>query len=268
MHNLDIEDYISSGILEAFMLGDLSKEEQAEVEKNLMQYPELRREFERLQEAQESFLLQTAIRPPASVKANLFKKIERRDLRKDKPSSLDGPRINYWQYAAAASIVVAIISSYLAYDYRNKLKEAQTSLTEYIAQNQRMAQDYNNVNRQLEQIENDLAIITDPSFQRILLKGTANAPNAVAQVFWNPDTKAVFLRVENMKRLARENQYQLWAIVDGKPVSAGVFDTLTGLRRMKDIAGAAAFAVTIEPHGGKESPSLQHLQVIGNVEKS
>ncbi len=71
-----------------------------------------------------------------------------------------------------------------------------------------------------------------------------------------------------MKSLAQENQYQLWAIVDGKPVDAGVFDSTTaGLLKMKALAGAAAFAVTIEPRGGKATPSLETLQVIGNVVK-
>ena len=72
-----------------------------------------------------------------------------------------------------------------------------------------------------------------------------------------------------MRTLAQENQYQLWAIIDGKPVDAGVFDTsLAGLLKMKEIGnGAAAFAVTIEPRGGKASPTLETMQVVGNVVK-
>ena len=35
---------------------------------------------------------------------------------------------------------------------------------------------------------------------------------------------------------------------------------------MKNItSGAAAFAVTIEPRGGSENPSLETMQVVGNV---
>jgi len=52
------------------------------------------------------------------------------------------------------------------------------------------------------------------------------------------------------------------------PVDAGVFDwNSEGLQKMKSISGqaVAAFAVTIEPKGGSESPSLETMQVIGNV---
>jgi anti-sigma-K factor RskA len=73
-----------------------------------------------------------------------------------------------------------------------------------------------------------------------------------------------------MKQLAQENQYQLWAIIDGKPVDAGVFDgNLAGLVKMKEIpSGAKTFAVTIEPRGGNASPTLEKMQVVGNVVKA
>ena len=38
--------------------------------------------------------------------------------------------------------------------------------------------------------------------------------------------------------------------------------------KMKDIQrGAATFAVTVEPRGGKTSPTLETMQVVGNVVK-
>jgi anti-sigma-K factor RskA len=70
-----------------------------------------------------------------------------------------------------------------------------------------------------------------------------------------------------MKELSRDKQYQLWAIIDGKPVDAGVFDgNVASLIKMKAItSGVTTFAVTVEPRGGKESPSLETMQVAGNV---
>lgn len=72
-----------------------------------------------------------------------------------------------------------------------------------------------------------------------------------------------------MKALAHENQYQPCAIIDGKPVDAGVFDgNIAGLLKMKNVGkGASTFAVTVEPRGGKSSPSLETMQVLGNVTK-
>jgi anti-sigma-K factor RskA len=133
-----------------------------------------------------------------------------------------------------------------------------------------MASDYNTVNQRLDAIENDLRVSTNPAFSRVLLRGTANAPGALASVYWNEKTKEVYLSIQELKELTQENQYQLWAIIDGKPVDAGVFDNnFKGLLKMKDIGpGAATFAVTIEPRGGKPSPTLETMQVAGNVGKS
>jgi anti-sigma-K factor RskA len=138
-----------------------------------------------------------------------------------------------------------------------------------VAQNQRIGQEYNQVNERLNKIETDLKVMDDPDFKRVVMKGTPNSPQSLASVYWNENSKEVYLSIQNMKELARENQYQLWAIIDGKPVDAGVFDgNVAGLLKMKNIGtGAVTFAVTIESRGGKPSPNLQTMQVAGNVDK-
>jgi anti-sigma-K factor RskA len=174
-----------------------------------------------------------------------------------------------WKFAAAASISIALIASYFAFDYHAKWKNSEKDLTNLIAQNQRIAQDYNQVNERLDKMENDLKVMDDPRFTRVVMSGTPNAPQSLASVYWNANSKEVYLSIQNMKALAQENQYQLWAIIDGKPVDAGVFDgNMAGLLKMKEIGkGAVTFAVTIEPRGGKPSPSLETMQVVGNVDK-
>jgi anti-sigma-K factor RskA len=142
----------------------------------------------------------------------------------------------------------------------------KSDLEGLIAQNQQIAQDYDRVNQQLDKIEEDKKIIDNPAFKRVVLKGTENAPTALAYVYWNAQTNEVFLSIQNMQALGQGNQYQLWAIADGGPVDAGVFDAdSTGLIKMKAMDKAGAFAVTIEPHGGKASPTLETMQVLGEV---
>jgi anti-sigma-K factor RskA len=265
---LNIEEYISSGILEAYALGELTAAERAEVEKNLAQHPQLKKELARIEEAQEAFLMQAAVKPASSVKEKLFAKI---DAPRGKVVSMTEPAssaVNIWKYAAAASVAIALMTSYLAYNYYSKWRTTENDLNDLVAQNQQMARDYNTVNQRLDKIENDIQVIDNPAFTRVIMKGTEKAPDAMAYVYWNASTQEVYLSLQNMKELAQENQYQLWAIVDGKPVDAGVFDgQVAGLLKMKDLTGAAAFAVTIEPRGGKPAPSLETMQVIGNVIK-
>lgn len=266
---MNIEEYISSGILEAYALGELSVAERTEVEKNLAVYPELKEELLRIEEAQENLLMRSAVQPRASVKENLFKKIDgNKQGAKVVSMPASDSQISFWKYAAAASVTIALMTSYLAYNYYNKWRSTENNLSDLIAQNQQMAQDYNTVNQRLDKIENDIKIIDNPAFTKVVMKGSPNAPDAIAHVYWNATTQDVYLSVQNMKTLAQENQYQLWAMVDGKPVDAGVFDAdPTGLLKMKKMVGAGAFAVTIEPRGGRPTPSLETLQMIGSVVK-
>jgi anti-sigma-K factor RskA len=266
---VNVEAYISSGILEAYALGELSEHERAEVEKNLALYPELRKELAHIEEAQERFLMNAAIQPRSSVKEKLFEQINAQSSSKVVEFKTAKVDLSVWKFAVAASVTIALISSYLAYNYWNKWKDTESNLTELLAQNQRVAQDYNNVNNRLDQLEKDLNIINNPAFNRVVMKGTPNAPTAMASVYWNESTKEVYLSIQEMKQLAQESQYQLWAIIDGKPVDVGVFDTnVAGLLKMKDVpTGPATFAVTIEPRGGKRSPTLETMQVVGNVVK-
>lgn len=263
---MNIEEYISSGVLEAYALGELTADERVVVEQNLAQYPALKHELLLIEEAQEKFLQKSAVQPRSSVKENLFRKVESKPQGKEISISAGESQIRFWKYAAAASVAIALVTSYLAYNYYGKWRSTENNLSDLIAQNQQMAQDYNTVNQRLDKIETDIKVINNPSFGRVVMKGTPNAPDAMAYVYWNESSKEVYLSIQNMKELSQENQYQLWAMVDGKPVDAGVFDSnVAGLLKMKDMEGAAAFAVTIEQRGGKPTPSLETLQVLGYV---
>ncbi len=267
---MNIEEYISSGVLEAYAAGILSDLEREEVEDKLVQYPALRAELLAIEQSQEKFLQKVAIRPDASVKEKLFASLDHREAKtKIIPLTTHTNNSLVWKYAVAASLSLAVITSYLAYSYRERWITSVISLNNLIAQNQQIAQDYNVVNNRINQIEKDVQVLNDPSFQRVVMAGTTNAPEAKAFIYWNEESKEVYLSLQSMRELSQENQYQLWAIVDGKPVDAGVFDgNLAGLLKMKDIGkGAGAFAVTIEPRGGKTSPTLETMQVVGTVVK-
>jgi anti-sigma-K factor RskA len=251
-------------------LGELSDQERVEVEGNVARYPELKRELILIEEAQERLLMKAAVRPRASVKAHVIAAIAGK-----KPSGTvtqlhpDKSQISFWRMAAAASVVIALITSYMAYNYYSNWKRTESNLTDLIAQNERVAQDYNTVHQRLDQIEKDMAIANNPAFNKLVMKGTPNAPLSHASIYWNESTKEVYLSIQDLKALTQENQYQLWAIVDGKPVDAGVFDSnVVGMLKMKDMKpGTSTFAVTVEPRGGKASPTMETMQVIGHIAK-
>ena len=271
---MNIKDYISSGILESYALGEVSEAERREVEKNLAQYPELREELALIEQTMESLLMKAGKAPRASVKTKILATATASSQTKTAKvveMKTDNSPVIMWRYATAASVIVALSASIMAYTFWNNWKESEVNLSELRALNAQVAQDYNTVNQRLNSIEEELQIVGNPAFQRVVMKGTANAPDAIASIYWNQTSQEVFLSVQNLKALAKDQQYQLWAIIDGKPVDMGVFDSpengtaIAGLLKMKTTGKAAAFAVTIEPRGGKDAPSLETMQVVGNA---
>ncbi len=262
---MNIKEYISTGVLEAYACGQLSQDEINEVEKNLALYSELSKELSIIEETNAALAQHFAITPRARVKEKLFTQINNAPA--SKIISLASHSTKYWRYATAASIAFAMLSSYLAFNYWSRWKQSETTLVSLISKNQQIAQDYNTVNQRLDLMELDFKIASNPDFARVVMKGTPNAPQALASVYWNSASKEVYLNIQNLKQLSKENQYQLWAIIDGKPVDCGIFDwQLAGLLKMKNAYKIpTTFAVTIEARGGKPSPTLETIQVAGNM---
>jgi anti-sigma-K factor RskA len=240
--------------------------EREEVVRYILLYPQLKEELRQIESAQEKLIAELSVEPGSSVKELILSSVEKG--RRETPVVTITRQSSLWKYSLAASIALTLVSSVLAFRYYYKWKKADTNLTELLVQNQRIASEYNIVNQRLDKIESDLKVTTSPSFKRTIMNGTDNSPESLAFVYWNSSTQDVYLSIEKMRELTLNNQYQLWAIVDGKPVDAGVFDSsFSGLLRMKNISGATAFAVTVEKRGGSESPTLETMQVVGNVVK-
>jgi len=120
----------------------------------------------------------------------------------------------------------------------------------------------------LNKITEEQKIINDTNTTVVNLVGTKAAPRSSANVYWDSAQASVYLVVKNMPQLdVSQAQYQLWALIDGKPNDLGVFDAKNDkvLLKMKDTKKADAFAITIEKKGGATSPTLEKMQLLGKT---
>lgn len=274
---MDIKEYIASGILEEYIFDTLSPQERIEVELRLAEYPELREELSAIEDSLEGIAMATAIQPPTDLKANIMSALndnvgglkEKSTQEREAPKVIPMPQSSnagMWKYLVAASVTIALVTSYLAYDYRDKWKTSSDAFAQLQAQNSQMAEQYNQVNNRLDGLVADIDIISDADFKRVNMASFLPDESLTASVYWNAKTDEAYLNIKQLKSLTEEQQYQLWAIVDGQPVDMGVFDyDVEGLIKMKNIQNAAMFAVTIEPKGGSVNPTLDLMQVAGEV---
>ena len=111
-------------------------------------------------------------------------------------------------------------------------------------------------------------LIDDPDFKKLALIGTKTHLKSLAVVWWNKKSHTVMIDPNGLVATDQNHSYQLWAISNGKPVDAGVFEVksdLSSLSKLNDISDAQAFAITLEPKGGSKNPTMSEMYVMSAI---
>ncbi|MET3978568.1 anti-sigma-K factor RskA [Mucilaginibacter sp. UYP25] len=271
----NVKAYIESGILELYVLSDTSATEKAQVEEMAAKYPEIRAEITEIEKSMELYAEEHAVEPSENLRTkvlnslivnlgddNTFSKtVTRQD--DDNIRTIPAARLtSFYKYAFAACLTLLLISVYGLVNLYSKLQESNTQLAALQTDNTKIA-------NQVSLRDNELQVYRDTAFKVLKLKGTAKTPSAAMVLAWNSISKKVMVDVPSLKlpQHDEQHQYQLWALVNGKPVDMGVFDLpkadTAGVKEMKAIASAQGFAVTLEPNGGSINPTMDQMVVIG-----
>ncbi|MDN4166795.1 anti-sigma factor [Cytophagales bacterium LB-30] len=262
---MDIQEYISSGILETYAMGQATDAEAREVERLAEAHSEIREELEAIQIAFETYALEFQMTPPASVKTKLLETIFEEEEEDETPvRSLGNEPSKGFPWAIAASITLLLVSVACNFFFYQQWKNTEGRLALLEENNRELADNLKVTGQSLEGAQERLAMLKDANNVIVNLKGLENSPNSTAVILWNKESKDVYLMAQNLPEPSADQQYQLWAIVDGKPVDAGVFDTIEAVQQLKNIPQAQAFAITLETKGGNPSPQGT-MYVLGNV---
>jgi anti-sigma-K factor RskA len=250
---VNVQEYISSGIVESYVLGLASDEERREFEKMCDQYPELLAARTAFELALEKQAMENAIAPPADLKNKISDKIGA-NSKVISMQSAPIRKISWLKYVAAASVILLAGSLYYNFNLYNKNKDLQRN--------------YDNTLAKLNDMDKDIQILQqNPNVKMASMKGMEISPASYATVYWDTTSHDVYLLVNNLPLPASDKQYQLWALLNGKPVDLGVFDIKKErlLIQAKNAQGAEAFAITMENKGGSPTPTMEKLYVMGKL---
>jgi anti-sigma-K factor RskA len=265
---VDIKAYIESGAIEAYVLGLASAEETAELQLLRAQYAEVNRAIIAFEEQLENAAMAEAEMPPAFIKQRLnaslageFKANGNGKVAEMKQSSAIKP---FWKYVAAASVILLMGSATLNFYLYNRYQTADNRYTKLLAQQTTLIAGNNVMTTKLNAMDEALKIITDPLMKPVSMPSAKAGENFRATVYWDTKTNDVYLLNNNLPKAPQGKQYQLWALVNGKPVDAGMMNC-QGICRMKNITKADSFAITLEDESGSPAPHLENLYVIGKT---
>lgn len=252
---------IKSGLIEQYVLGLLDENEIAEVEGYLKRYPELRKHKKAIEETMEAILMNNGIPLPETPKseyANSTHNIPKKSddaLQSQKSSSR-------WVLGLTSGMILLSASvAFLSYQGRRDTEKKLVSLEaqyEALETSCRKLQVYN------EREERERHFLKNS--HRVVLKGTALAPDAVVLVYWNNHEKAAYLDALNLPVAPDNKEYQLWADVDGEMINIGTFDeTKKEVQLVNYIPHAETLNITLEPKGNNRIPTVSQLYVNGKV---
>jgi anti-sigma-K factor RskA len=269
---VNVQEYISSGIVESYVLGLSSPEESAEFERMCATHSEVLAARNDFEIQMEKGLLEQKLEPPRELKSRIFSEIGREKslitrTSQAKPSLV--PRIGFARYVAAASLILLAGSVLLNFYLLSQYKRTIVKNEELIAAQTQIANNNKVLQTKMLHYENAISLMQNPLMAVVKMPGVPKSPSpsSLATVYWNTQSKDVYLLVNKLPMPAPEKQYQLWAVVDGKPVDAGVFDMTEGMSfvKLRTIPKAEAFAITLEKKGGSSTPDMNAMYVMGKV---
>ncbi|HKW75070.1 MAG TPA: anti-sigma factor [Terriglobales bacterium] len=229
----------------------------AELQSHLGSCGECRRELEALRADTALLALSaTGPQPPQRARQRLMQAIaaEPRQEKHSRSHFVVGrlrPRWMTWAPVFVA-IVLAVISIGLMLD-NSQLRRKNDNLVQQFAQEQHDAALAHEV----------MAMLNDPAAVRMTLVAAKTPPQPQVKTIYEPQKGHVLLLANNLSPLPQNKVYELWLIpMSGAPMPAGTFEPdkkgNTLMMHAMDSSGiqAQAFAVTVEPRGGSQTPTM------------
>ncbi len=263
---MDIEKYIASGILELYIAGSLSPEENLEVQHYAIQYPKIQKEIEAIEAA----MLQLTKTVSPGIPEDGFNKLkpELDDLIPFLPTASEKktPWNSYLGWAASLLFAAGLIWVYL----ENNTLKSEIEITNQ--EKQSLEEILSGVRNKVTSQETLLQALRDKNVTVIDLGGQTVSPRSYAKAYWNKEEENVIIDAQGLPEPPDGYTYQVWSLkLDPlTPTSIGLLEDFTAdNNKMFTLPNpnnaTEAFGITLEPEGGSETPTLDQLYTLGAV---
>ena len=256
-------DLIESGYIELYVMNALPLEESIQLERMAASYPEVRAEIEKVEATLHALAQKQAITPRSSLKAEILENLGHEISIPNSSNALHEsgtsptPVKTSLHFAQFLPYMLALLLGTMAlyfYSNRNKIQAEQAMC----ATSDKTKQD------EIARLSHTIDMLKDRNTKFVELKGLKLSPQSRVMVYWNKNTKETYMNIADLPQPASDKQYQLWAIVNAKPVDAGILDfDFQKVQHMKDFDAAESFAITLEPKGGSATPTLDKMYAFG-----
>ncbi len=262
---METKEYIESGILELYVYGLLSDPENEEVARKAKINSEINSEIIAIEKA--IVALSSSFSPFHSV-ANFEKIKAKLELKHANVIQMEPSRNSRFQYIGWAAALLLLVG--LGYQY-NQLNLSSAQVADSQIEKAKLLKEFNILKIENTANATGLAVVRDTKNTVVGLGGQAVAPESFAKVYWNQNTKVVYVDAAGLPEPPAGMVYQVWALkLDPlTPTSIGLLENFDKndqkLFAVNNANEAQAFGITLEPAGGSVGPTMEQLYTLGKV---
>ena len=261
---MDRKKIIEEGLLEKYVLGSLTEQEETLVENALSEDIELKQDFQALESEFELIGFESAVEPASHVRDELMAKIGIQPSKQEaitiEPSgssrSLQSGKL---LIAASLAALFALGSFWLYIQWQSSLVDFRSLEQQTVDLQQRL----NSIESRYSTTQERYVSISTPGVIPLYLKGNEISPQSSMIAYINHENKSVVVNTLGLEPLDSDKTYQLWADVDGEMINMGLLPQSEEYIPVRYIDKAESLNITIEPLGGSDHPTVENL--ISNI---
>ena len=250
-----IRAFLASGMLEEYIYGSLDQKGQDEVERYIQNYPEVKREYEALQDQLEELSMKAAMKAPLGMKSQILDSLPEKAPTTVKSTSASNA--SWIKYLAFIGTAASLLLAFGWFNATEKLKSEKESFAKVVS-------DCEEREKQIERQQQQIAFLNSEQTYRYDLDGNTLAPDYKAMVFVNESIgKAIFSTV-NEAQLPKNKCLQLWGDLEGEMIPIAVLsDKETGQYDLTINPNFTSLNLTIEEvtedGKGQDHPDVSQL---------
>lgn len=241
-----LHNFLKSNLLNRYLVGDTSAEENKEVEYFINNYPEASTAYEKLQDNLEIIAKAGAVDVPNDVLSNILKELE--EPNETKVIQLVQQKKTPWySIAASAAAVFFAVTSFMLYQRNQILNEENNTVVEEIFD---LRGDIDNHNSRLSELSKELDKLNNPDAKKYVINGNERAKNLKTVAYINPVEKTSMIDVITLPQLPKDQHYEIWAELQDRMVNLGIIDESdTKLKPIPYMEDALALSIKIGKRG-------------------
>ncbi len=222
-----VQAFITSGVLEKYVLGMATGEEKTNVLEMASQHLEIKEELAAIRKTMRGYIISHRVAPPA----DLFEKVKSVTnkqsasvSRTDAATRSASPTVttvkrdharrgsNQLMPIGLGLLSIALIAvSFTAYSFFNDLKMVKQEVVDAQEVVEGLKKELATEQTNTREVQAKLDFYLDPDNQILTLKGTNRAPQAKAVIFWNDKSKTCALEKASLPKLDDGNVAVVWS---------------------------------------------------------